>query len=291
MWARELVAMPAREARPYVAAVEALGYGAIWIPETVGGKEILAHASVVLSSSHHIVVAAGVANVWARDPMAAMSGARVLEDAFPGRFILGLGISHAPNASLRGHAYHDPVRTMRAYLDRMDAEGFSVPGVATPPRMLAALGPRMLALSAERVQGAHPYLVTPSYTRDARRLMGPRAILAVEQSAVFTGDPEEARRAAREHLQRYLDLDNFRRNLRRMGWSDRELSSGGSDAVVDALVAWGTPEQIGTRMKEHLDAGADHVAVQVLGRMSIATRLTYLRSLTQALRVSGSRTI
>jgi probable F420-dependent oxidoreductase len=265
-WSFALQQHSAAEGQRAVGELEALGYPAIWIPEGLGSKEVLSHAALLLAGSRSITVATGIANVYARDPMAMANGARALADAYPGRFLLGLGVSHATTVARRGSEYGRPVEHMRAYLEAMDAATYTAPEPSAPPgRVLAALGPRMLALAAERTDGAHPYFVPVEHTAMARDVLGPEPFLAVEQTAVPSRDPVEARRIAREFAGRYLDLPNYANNLRRLGYGDDDVGGGGSDRLVDAVVAWGGIEEIASRVLSHLDAGADHVCVQFRG--------------------------
>jgi len=262
-WSFALQQHGAAEEQRAVAELEAMGYPAIWIPEGLGGKEAFSHAALLLAGSRSIVVATGIANVYARDPMAMANGARALGEAYPGRFLLGLGVSHASTVVQRGHQYGRPVESMRAYLDHMDAARYTGPELDVPPgRVLAALGPRMLALAAERTDGAHPYFVPVEHTAMARAALGPVPFLAVEQTAVLSSEPAEARGIAREFATRYLDLPNYANNLRRMGYSDEDVVGGGSDRLIDAVIAWGGVEDIAGRVLSHLDAGADHVCIQ-----------------------------
>lgn len=249
-----------------MAELEAMGYPSIWIPEGLGGKEAFSHAALLLAGSRSIVVATGIANIYARDAMAMANGARALGEAYPGRFLLGLGVSHASSVAQRGQQYGRPVESMRAYLDDMDATRYTGPSPVVPAgRVLAALGPRMLALAAERTDGAHPYFVPVEHTAMARAALGPEPFLAVEQTAVLSSEPAEARRIAREFAARYLDLPNYANNLRRMGYSHEDLAGGGSDRLIDTVIAWGGIEDIAGRVLSHLDAGADHVCVQFRG--------------------------
>jgi probable F420-dependent oxidoreductase len=260
----ETVMRPAFEVRAGVRAIEGLGYSAVWFPES-RGREAFTAASLILEATERIVVATGIASIWARDPMAAAFGAFGLADAHPGRFILGLGVSHAPSVERRGHAYHRPLRRMEEYLDTIEATSSPIAGAeATVPVILAALGPKMLALAAGRTAGAHPYFVPVEHTRAARDVVGPGPYLAPEQAVVLDADPERARSIARRHTRAYLGLDNYRNNLVRMGWSETDLADGGSDRLVDAVVAWGDAGDIARRIQEHFDAGADHVCIQVL---------------------------
>lgn len=256
---------PAAQAdREMVAELEELGYGAFWFGEAPGGKEAFTRAAGLLAASTSIVVGTGIASIWGRDALATSSAVRTVGEMFPGRFIAGLGISHPPLVELRGQSYHRPLRTMREYLEAMAASDHRSPEPAEPvPVVLAALGPRMLELAGRAADGAHPYFVPVEHTARAREILGPNALLAPELAVVVESDPAEARRLARTHTASfYLDAENYRANLRGLGWSDDDFSDGGSDALVDAIVAWGDEERIATRVRAHLDAGADHVAIQ-----------------------------
>ncbi len=263
-WSFALQEHTTDEEQAAVGDLEAAGYGAVWVPESVGSKEILSHAAILLGAGRRIVVASGVANIWARDPMAAANGARTLGEAFPGRFLLGLGVSHAPSVAVRGQQYDHPLERMQTYLEAMDAASYSGPPPAMPVgRVLAALGPRMLSLAAERADGAHTYFVPVEHTAQARARLGPEPFLAIEQTAVLEPDPIEARRIARAFAGRYLALANYANNLRRLGYGDDDLAGTGSDRVIDAVVAWGDVAAVAARVRAHLEAGADHVCIQL----------------------------
>ena len=247
------------------AEVEALGYGAIWIGGSPDGD--LRLAEQVLDATDHIAVATGIVNVWKDDAATVGASYHRIAARHPGRFLLGLGIGH-PEATQQ---YRQPYATLVSYLDELDDLG--VPAEA---RVLAALGPKVLALAARRTAGAHPYLVTPDHTRQARQLLGAGPLLAPEQKVVLETDPERARAIGRPRVQKpYLGLSNYLANLRRLGWTDADLADGGSDRLIDALVLHGDAEAIGRGITAHLDAGADHVAIQVLG----PEPLTALRAL------------
>lgn len=284
VWTFALDRLPVERAREAVAEIEDLGFPALWIPEGLGSKEALSHAALLLGAGRRIVVATGIASIWARDPVAMAGGARNLQDAFRGRFVLGIGVSHRTSVDRRGAArYERPCARMRAYLDAMDAARYPAPGVADPPRVLAALGPRMLRLAAERSAGAHPYFVPVEHTALARETLGPGPLLAPEQAVVLERDPAAAREIARAYMVHYLKLENYSRNLLRLGWREEDLGGGASDRLVDAIVAWGDAGRIAGRVREHLDAGADHVCVQVLGRDPSDVGLASLRELAPAL--------
>jgi probable F420-dependent oxidoreductase len=268
VWSFRLDEMTAADARDAARRFEAMGAGALWIPESVVSKEVFAHSALLLAATQRLPVATGIANIWARDPVAMANGTRALADAFPGRFILGLGVSHEPAVRRRGGTYVKPLARMRSYLEAMDKARSTAPEPAQPaPRVLAALGPKMLELAAERTAGAHPYFVPIEHTPLARAALGAGPLLAVEQAVAFESDATAAREIAREHMKGYLRLDNYANNLRRLGWPDEDIA-GPSDRLVDAIVAWGDQDAIAARVRAHLDAGADHVCVQPLTRQA-----------------------
>jgi probable F420-dependent oxidoreductase len=265
IWTFALDLQSVARAREVAAEVEELGYGAIWIPDAVG-RDPLVHAALLLGGTSRIAVGTGIAQIYGRDPMTMTGGWKTISEAFPGRFVLGLGVSHQPMVEgLRGQTYGPPLTAMREYLERMDTAMYVAAEPIEPPRrVLAALGPKMLALAAERADGAHPYNVPPEHTARAREILGPEKLLAPEQAVLLETDPVEARRIGRGHMAIYLDLPNYMNNLRRFGITDDDIADGGSDRLVDMLVAWGDVDAVRARVQAHLDAGADHVAVQVL---------------------------
>ncbi len=256
--------LDADRAVAFARRVERLGYSILWIPETLG-RDPFAHAASLLAHTEHLVVATGVANIHHRHPGAMHQAAMTLAEQSGGRFVLGLGVSHAPLVEgLRGLTYERPLATMEAYLDALDAAPYVGPEPPSPPpRVLAALGPRMLELAAGRARGALPYWTTPDHTARARAILGPDAWLCVEQKCVLSEDPEVARGVARAALELYAGLDNYVRNWRRLGFTDDEISRR-SDRFVDALVAWGDAGAIGARIRAHREAGASHVCIQAL---------------------------
>jgi probable F420-dependent oxidoreductase len=282
LWTFQLDSQPALREKELCAEVEELGYGAIWIPEGFGSKEAFAHSGILLSGTSRIAIATGIASLWARDPMAMSNGSRALAEAYPGRFLLGIGVSHAVRAEGRGHHYDKPLERMRSFLEAMDE--MPAPEV-TPaaPRVLAALGPKMLGLARERAAGAHPYFVPVEHTARAREILGPDRFLAPEQLAVLETDPAKARAVGREFMSHYMFLPNYANNWRRLGWADEDLAEPFSDTFVDAAVAWGGVDAIAARVREHLAAGADHVALQVLREDSSEFPLEELRELAPAL--------
>ena len=262
VWSFQLDRMTAASARDAARRIEEMGAGALWVPESLISKELFVHVTVLLAATDHLPIASGIANIWARDAVAMQNGGRTLAEAFPGRFILGLGVSHEPVIKRRGQVYEKPLARMREYLDAMDRARYAGPDPAEPaPRVLAALGPRMLRLAAERSAGAHPYFVPVEHTSLARKTLGEGPLLAVEQAVVFERDPLVARGIAREHMSGYLRLENYANNLKRLGWTDEDIA-GPSDGLVDAIVAWGPSEAILDRVTAHLKNGADHVCVQ-----------------------------
>ena len=273
VWLASLRLAPVDEERRAVRRIEELGYGSIWCGEGIGGKEAFAHQSLLLAATDHIITGTGIANVWARHPATMQGGAATVGAAYPGRFVLGVGISHAPMVERSGQAYQTPLVHMDQYLDAMDAAVPEAPAVEVPvPRVLAALRPKMLALARERSDGAHPYFVPTSHTALARQALGADRLLIPEQAVVLTTDADEGRRMARAHMATYLQLPNYVNNLKHLGYTDQDISGGGSDRLVDAIVAWGNEADIAKRVTEHIDAGADHVLLQPLGSLDEAVR-------------------
>lgn len=275
---------PMSKAREAMAELDELGYGAVWVPEAVG-REPFANAMGLLSGSERIVVATGIASLHARTAMTMQAGWKTVSEAFPDRFLLGIGVSHQPMVEgVHGHAYDKPYSTMVSYLDAMDRGFyFAAAPTAAPQRVLAALGPKMLKLSAERGLGAHPYFVPVEHTALARETMGSDALLAPEVTVVLDDNAETARATARRMMATYLGLPNYTNNLRRLGWGDDDLGNGGSDKLVDAIVGWGTLDQVVARVQAHLDAGADHVCMQVLPADQSALPMAEWRELAAAL--------
>jgi probable F420-dependent oxidoreductase len=286
IWTYHLNFQPGSKVREVAAELEELGYGALWVGEAVY-REPLTSAGFLLAATNRMVIATGIANIWARDSFTMTAAQLTLSEAYPERFLLGLGVSHARLVEgIRGHQYQQPFTAMRRYLDGMDEAARhyrATQPAAPPPRVLAALGPRMLALAAERAQGAHPYLVTPEHTATARSALGPDRWLLPEQAVVLETNPDQARTIARRHVSRYLDLPNYTNNWRRLGFTDDDLMGQGSNRLVDALVAWGDVEAISKRLKDHLDAGADHVCVQVFGAEPHGLPLMQWRTLAKAM--------
>lgn len=256
--------LPASAMRRAVAEIEEMGFGAIWIGEAAS-REPFAACAIVLGATKQIHVATGIANIWARDATAMANGARTLAEAWPDRFVLGIGVSHASLVNSRGHQYEKPLTAMRAYLDAMEKAPYRGPEPARPaPVVLAALGPKMLELARERTAGAHPYFVPVEHTKQARAILGPDRLLAPEHAVIFAPDRLTARRAGDTYLRTYLALPNYRQNLERLGWSGDDLEGTGSDRLFDCVVAWGDDDTIAEKVLGHIGAGADQVVVNVI---------------------------
>ena len=261
IWSSQLRYGEAGAIREAAAELEALGFRALWIPDT--GGEVFDAVERLLSSTTTITVATGILNLWMHSPEETAAAHDRLTRDYGDRFLVGIGVSHARvvDATESGR-YRKPLSAMASFLDGLDAA--PVP-LAAPDRILAALGPKMLELARTRSAGAHPYNVTPEHTAIARAALGPGAQLLPEQMVVLATDAAEARGIARDTLQHYFKMPNYTNNLRRLGFGEEDFAGAGSDRVIDALVAWGTPETIAGRVRAHRDAGADHVCVQVLG--------------------------
>jgi probable F420-dependent oxidoreductase len=243
------------------AELEDLGYTSLWIP--ANGPDSFVKVEHLLVATSHIVVATGILNLWVVTPEETAETHARLQEQYGTRFLLGIGVSHPGlvESLVENGRYTKPLRAMASFLDGLDAA--PVP-VAQEDRVLAALGPRMLELAGRRAGGAHPYNVTPDHTASARQALGPSRLLVPEQAVAFTNDAEEARSFGRAFLEHYLERPNYANSLRRLGFTEDDLAGGGSDRLVDALVAHGSEEQIAARLREHRDAGADSVCVQVV---------------------------
>lgn len=259
IWSSPLRYGDAGEAAEAAAELDELGFTALWIPD-VGGP-VLDSVRNLLGATKQAIVATGILNMWMHEPADVAAAHAEFTGEYGPRFLLGLGISHAPLIDQKGPGtYKKPLATTRAFLDGLDAAPTPVPADS---RVLAALGPKMLQLAADRTRGAHPYLVTPDHTATARETLGAGPLLAPEQTAIFASDREEARAIGVKWLTGYLAMPNYANNLRRLGFTDDDLSSV-SDRLFDALIAWGDEQAILSRIDEHRSAGADHVCVQVL---------------------------
>ena len=264
IWTSAFEHQPASKVQEAAAELEKLGYGAIWYSEALG-REAFTQASLLLAGTSRIVVATGIANIYGRDAFTMAAGQKTLSEAYPDRFLLGLGVSHIPLVErLRGHSYEKPVEKMTAYLDAMDAALYDSVSPAATARVIAALGPKMLQLAAKRADGAHPYNVSPEHTAKARELLGAGPLLCVEQAVVLETNPAKARDIARKFLKIYLTLPNYTNNFLRLGFTSDDCANGGSDRLIDAIIAWGDLDAIRKRIHAHQSAGADHVCIQAL---------------------------
>ncbi|MEZ5851111.1 MAG: TIGR03620 family F420-dependent LLM class oxidoreductase [Hyphomicrobiaceae bacterium] len=264
VWA-SLDGLPGKDAVAFAQRLEKRGFKTLWMPES-RGRNVLVTSSWMLAGTTTLNVATGIANIYARDAMAAANGQRALAEFSGNRFLLGLGVSHKPLVSgLRGHDYGKPIATMRAYLTALNAADYQAPAPSRRPKtVLAALGPKMLALAAELADGAHPYCVTPEHTAEARGILGAGKLLCPEVMVLLETDAAKARAAARQALSFYVGLENYANNWRRLGFTDADLSGGGSDRFIDANVAWGDEDAIRRHLQRHYDAGADHVCIQAI---------------------------
>lgn len=265
------------EHREALAEVEELGYAALWLGVAPGD---LRTVQALLGATKKLVVATGIVNIWEHEAADLAAAYQRVDRAHPGRALIGIGPSHAPVVERSGQSYEKPFSKLRSYVDELDAADDPLPPQA---RVLAALGPRALALAGERSAGAHPYLTTPEHTAIARDVLGDGPLLAPEQKVVLETDPVEAREIARLRTAPYLGLPNYLNNLRRLGFTDEDFADGGSDRLIDGLVAWGDLDTIAGRVRAHREAGADHVCVQVLSRGTELPREDW-RELAPALR-------
>ena len=236
------------------AEIEKLGYGALWVGASPSAD--LEFVEPILEATESLTLATGIVNIWSAAAAPVAESFHRIENVYPGRFLLGIGVGHPENTD----EYRKPYDALVEYLDTLDNCG-----VPTSRRVVAALGPRVLKLAAQRSAGAHPYLTTPEHTAQAHELIGPSVFLAPEHKVVLTTDPQEAREVGRKVVDFYLGLSNYVSNWKRLGFIDADVAKPGSDKLIDAVVAYGTPDQIASRLDEHLQAGADHVAIQVLG--------------------------
>ncbi len=255
---------PTSRVRDLVQEIEDLGWPTLWRPESTG-RDVLVASSIMLDATSRLIVASGIAQIYARHPVTTAAAQKTLSEAHNGRFLLGLGVAHAASVEgIRKLEYRTPYSDMVAYLEAMaEAPYTAVEPAVKPPMVLAALGPKMLKLSAEAADGAHPYFTPPEHTAMAREVLGQGPLLAPEQMVVIDGDLERARDVARVNMARYLRLPNYTNNLRRCGFTQTDIDDV-SDRLVDGIVACGDIDVTIDRVQQHLDAGADHVCIQVL---------------------------
>ncbi|MBV9132316.1 MAG: LLM class F420-dependent oxidoreductase [Chloroflexi bacterium] len=242
------------------AELEELGYSTLWFPGG-GHDDVVDHIQALLGATKKAVIATGIVSVWTHPAPAIAAAHRGFTQAYPGRFLLGLGISHQHAVEGAGIRYEKPLQKLRSYLDELDAAPNPVP---VNERILASLGPLSLKLSRDRSVGTHPYFMPVAHTRISREAVGPGKVVAPEQMVILETDPSKARTIARAAMDRYLHAPNYVNNLLRLGYTDADVGNGGSDRLVDELIAWGSPERITQRIREHHAAGADHVCIQVL---------------------------
>ena len=277
IWTFDFEDQPAGLIRDSVQELEELGWPAIWIPETVG-REALTHAGFLLSATERLTVVNGIAQIWSREPQWTRGAALLLADAYPNRHLLGLGFG-------AGKPGAKPLQAMNDYLDALDVESKTNPAPRTPMRrILAAYGPKMLELARDRSAGAHTYHVTPEHTAQAREILGAAPLLGVEHAVLFETDAAKAREVAREHLHPYLTTKYNIAKFLRLGYTEADIDGGrGSDRLVDDLVFWGDLETVTGKLRGHVDAGADHVGVQVIGVAPGTSAMPHWRRLTEAL--------
>ncbi|MDA2968574.1 MAG: LLM class F420-dependent oxidoreductase [Actinomycetota bacterium] len=288
IWSFDLDMQPMARAQETAIELEELGYRCVWVPEAVG-REPFASCAMLLSATKHLTMATGIASMHARSAMTMAAGWKTLAERFGDRFLLGIGASHQHLAEkVHQSKYVKPFSAMVEYLDAMDsALFFAAPPVTAPRRVLAALGPKMLKLSAQRGLGAHPYFVPVEHTVGAREILGADALLAPEIAVVFDTNAETARATARKHMLTYNRLPNYANNLLRLGYSQSDIAGPDklpSDKMVDAIVAWGTLETVVERINAHIDAGANHVSVQVLSNKDGELPIAQWRELATALK-------
>jgi probable F420-dependent oxidoreductase len=257
--------MTAPEAAKFAQQLEQWGYSALWIPEAVG-RDPFSIISFMAAHTKKLIFATGIANIYARDPMSMNAIHKTVSELAPGRFILGMGVSHAPLVKdIRGHEYQKPVSTMKNYLAAMEGALYmAANGEEQAPIVLGALRQNMLKLSAEKASGAHPYFVPPEHTAWAREILGPDAWLCPEQMLILEPEADRAREIARSHMATYTGLDNYKNNLKQFDFEEADFDNSGSDKLVDAIVGWGDKQALINRIQAHWDAGANHVCIQAL---------------------------
>jgi probable F420-dependent oxidoreductase len=284
LWTGTLEMLPPNRVREVVAELDAQGWGGLWFGEAYG-REAFTNAAMLLGASSRMTVATGIANIYGRDAMAMAGAAKTVAAQFPGRFIAGLGVSHAPLVErMRGHEYAGPVATMRAYLSAMAQAPFiAAPPEIEPPIVLAALGPKMLELAAEQTAGVHPYLVTPAWTARTREIVGPDAEVAVMHAVALTDDEEVWRSRAHAFLEIYTGLPNYRNSWLRQGFEESDFVRGGSERLKEAMVVRGDETAVAAAVQAHLDAGASHVCLQVLGSDTVTAPIADWATLAPAL--------
>ncbi len=274
-------AMSIAESVAFAQKVEACGYGALWIPEAIG-REPFVHLACLAGKTSRLVLATGIANIWARDFVTMAAAQKTLVELSGNRFLLGLGVSHAPLVEgVRGHQHNRPLSYMQSYLEKMASAPYDAPAPAEkPPIVLAALRQKMLALARDKTDGAHPYFVPPAHTRRAREILGAGKLLAPAQAVILETDPARARAAAREYMKTYVPrLPNYKNNLVELGYTETDFANGCSDRLVDDIVVWGDVATIKARLQQHYDAGADHVCILPLSTTGRRPNITTIEML------------
>ncbi len=288
VFAGSLETQPAEMQRAVAREIERLGFGSLWYGEWFA-RESFAQAAILLAATDRLVVGSGIAIIWVRDPMAMANGARALAEAWPKRFILGLGASHARTVEARGHHYERPHSKMAAYLEALERAPWLGPQVGLPPVVLAALGPRMAGLGAARSAGVYPYFTTDEQVRSMREAIGDEPFLVSDLPVVLADDRRAARAIGDPYIHYYLTEENYRNNLLRLGFDESDVEPPGSDALFDAVVAWGDPSRVGAAIERRLEAGADHVALNIVTDDPARSYVPELERLAPAVRAIGER--
>ncbi len=278
VFAGPLNGQPASVQREFVREMERLGYGSLWYGESLA-REAFGQGAIYLAATERLVIASGIANIWARDAAAMANGGRTLAEAWPGRFILGIGVSHSPSVRMRGHEYARPYSAMHEYVDAMAGSPWRGPAAEMPPIVLAALGPRMVGLAGDRTAGAYTYFTTSAHVRQVRGILGPEPFLAADLPVVLAPDLASARAIGDRHLSYYLGSANYRNNLLRLGWPESELEEPGSDELFRAIVAWGDLDGIAAGVRDRFEAGADQVVLNLVAADPSTAPLAELRQL------------
>jgi probable F420-dependent oxidoreductase len=288
LWTGDLDFVPAGRVSELAAEIESLGYGILWVPE-LAGRDVFVQLAMVLASTDRLMGATGIANIWGRDPVAMTGGVKALTEAYPERVLLGVGVSHQNLVeTLRGHEWKKPLGAMTDYLNAMDASPYTSERPSTPVRrVVGALGPRMLELAGMMADGAHTYLVSPEHSASARKTFGAAPLLCPAQMYLLESDPAAARQTARSALAVYLGQPHYQQSWLRMGLSESDLEDGGSDYLVDSMVAWGSEEDVIRRVQAHLDAGADHVCLHAISNTRRTVQVEQWRRMSIALRDAG----
>ena len=285
MFAGPLNDKPSDDQRVFVREMEKLGYGTLWYGEGMA-QEVFARGAMYLAATERMTIASGIASIWARDATAMANGGRTLAEAWPGRFIMGVGVSHRPAVQARGHDYDRPFSAMQAYLEAMAEAPYRGPAAPIPPVILAALGPKMVALARQKAAGAYPYFTTLDHIREVRTALGLEPFLAVDLPVVLAEDLAGARAIGDRHLNFYLRSENYRKNLLRLGWTEAQLEPPGADELFASIVAYGNLDDIRRLTEARFEAGADQVVFNLIGPDPSVLPLRELRALAPIVRGS-----